>query len=432
MLYRVLHILGLLAAAALWAGFGWQVFGRGHVVPYDPPQRCLHAAVPILPGHVLTQTFQARAGGLSGVSLAFRTTAAARVAVEIRELDAGGWAEPLAVATIPLPANHPFYTVHVAFPLQTAAEGKNFAVLLRATAAAGESSGDRDAAPSAWSCWRDSFAFGELLADGEAAHGDLLIQPLYQRGAAGAVQAIVGRFQGIRVGVLPAWLWWLCLVAVLLAMPTLVVWAAGGRVGSLPNLIAVLILLPLVGLGVYWGDPRLHRPVAVAESDTPAAEVSAPPTVDLLHELRKQAVGEIAPHQTWDRRLTFALEPVSLEDGSRRLALRTSVNTTVTWRNIAIPQDAGFSFRAIVDQEQWTTADGPIHVRVTVTADGATLLNLRETLINAQGEPNLHLHTLNLAAHAGKKLTLTLTTQGETRNSARMVVWTGMQLEEAH
>ena len=50
----------------------------------------------------------------------------------------------------------------------------------------------------------------------------------------------------------------------LLGMPTLVVWAAGGRVGSLPNLIALLIVLPLVGLAVYWGDPRLHRPVVQA------------------------------------------------------------------------------------------------------------------------------------------------------------------------
>ena len=57
--------------------------------------------------------------------------------------------------------------------------------------------GGLDTAPLAWSCWSNAFAYGELLVDGELAHGDLFLQPLYQRGAAGAVQTIVARFQGI-------------------------------------------------------------------------------------------------------------------------------------------------------------------------------------------------------------------------------------------
>ena len=431
MFYRILHVLGLLAAAALWAGFGWQVFGRDHVIPYDPPQRCLHVAAPLLPGHTLTQTFHGRARGLRGVSLAFRTTAAAQVAVHVHEVAADGLAAPLAAATIALPANHPFYTVNVVFPTQTASAGKDYAVVLRA-GGDDEGNGGRDAAPLVWSCWGDWFAFGALLIDDEAAHGDLLLQPLYQRGAGGAVQAIVGRFQAIRIGVLPAWLWWLCLAFVLFAMPTLVVWAAGGRVGSLANLIAVLILLPLVGLGVYWGDPRLHRPVITAGADPVVAAAAAPPAVDLLHELRKQTVGEIAPQQTWDRQLTFALEPVTLDNGERRLALRTSVNTAVTWHNLTIPTDAAFTFSAAVDRDQWTPADGPIHLRITVTADGATLADVQETLIDAQGGIDPILHSLNLAAHAGKELTIMLATQGETQNSARMVVWHDLRLAAAH
>ena len=293
----------------------------------------------------------------------------------------------------------------------------------------GESGGGLDTAPLAWSCWSDAFAYGELLVEGELAHGDLFLQPLYQRGAAGAVQTIAARFQGIRVGVFPAWLWWACLFVVLLGMPTLVVWAAGGRVGSLPNLIALFIVLPLVGLAVYWGDPRLHRPVVQAGEPASVVEASTPTTVNLLHELRKQAVGEIAPQETWDRHLTFALEPVVLDDGERRLVLRTSVNTTVTWRNITVPPDAAFSLEAVVDQGQWTTDDGPIVVRVTVVANGATLLDVQKSLIDEQGEAHRLLQTLDLSAHTGQTLTLTLATQGETRNSANMVIWSGLLLQ---
>ena len=429
MLYRVFIVIGMLVSAVLWAGFGWQVLGKHHVIPYDPPLRCLHVALPLAPGHTLSQTILGRSHGLSGVALAFRTTAAAAVAVAIHEEAPNGKATPLAAATLALPANHPFYTVHVVFPSQLESEGKTYAVHVRGLDEQGESGGGLDTAPLAWSCWSNAFAYGELLVDGELAHGDLFLQPLYQRGAVGAVQTIVARFQGIRVSVFPAWLWWACLIVALLAMPTLVVWAAGGRVGSLPNLIALLIVLPLVGLAVYWGDPRLHRPVVQAGEPASVVEASTPTTVNLLHELRKQAVGEIAPQETWDRHLTFALEPVALDDGERRLVLRTSVNTTVTWRNIAVPPDAVLSLEAVVDQGQWTTDDGPIVVRVTVVANGSTLLEVQENLIDEQGESHRLTQTLDLSAHTGQTLTLTLATQGETRNSANMVIWPGLAFD---
>ena len=94
MLYRVFIVIGILVSAALWAGFGWQVLGRHHVIPYDPPLRCLHVALPIAPGHTLSQTILGRSHGLSGVALAFRTTSAATVAVEIHEEDPTGKATP--------------------------------------------------------------------------------------------------------------------------------------------------------------------------------------------------------------------------------------------------------------------------------------------------------------------------------------------------
>ena len=212
MLYRVFIVIGMLVSAVLWAGFGWQVLGRHHVIPYDPPLRCLHVALPLAPGHTLSQTILGRSHGLSGVALAFRTTSAAPVAVAIHEEAPNGKTIPLAAATLALPANHPFYTVHVVFPSQLESEGKTYAVHVRGLDEQGESGGGLDTAPLAWSCWSDAFAYGELLVDGELAHGDLFLQPLYQRGAAGAVQTIVARFQGIRVGVFPAWLWWACLI----------------------------------------------------------------------------------------------------------------------------------------------------------------------------------------------------------------------------
>ena len=427
--YRILILLGFLLAAVLWVGLGWQVLRGDHLIPYDPPQRCLHAALPVLPGHSVMQTLRGRSHGLSGVSLAFRTTAAARVALQVHEVGADGRADPLAGAVVQLPANHPFYTVNVVFPPQSLSESRTYAVLVRASSEEGESEGGRGSAPFVWSCWSDSFAFGELRVDGDPAHGDLIMQPLYQRGAGGAVQAIAARFQGLRVGVIPAWLWWLSLAVVLLGTPTLVVRAAGGRVGSLAHLVAVLVLLPLVGLAVYWGDPRLHRPVVQAGEVPPGTEAPAPTRFDLLNELRKQAVGEIAPRQTWDRHLTFALEPVTRDDGERALALHTSVNTVVTWRHLTIPPNAGLSLAAAVDQGQWSASDGPVEVRVSVTANGATLLDVQETLMTATGEPHRLTQTLDLSAHAGQSLTLTLTTLGETRNSARMVVWSGLRLD---
>ena len=109
--------------------------------------------------------------------------------------------------------------------------------------------------------------------------------------------------------------------------------------------------------------------------------------------------------------------------------LRTSVNTTVTWRNIAVPPDAVLSLEAVVDQGQWTTNDGPIVVRVTATANGATLLDVQETLIDEQGESHRLTQTLDLSAHTGQTLTLTLATQGETRNSANMVIWPGLAFD---
>ncbi len=429
MLYRVFIVIGILVSAALWAALGWQVLGRHHVIPYDPPLRCLHVALPLASDHAQTQTFQGRSHGLSGVALAFRTTSAATVAVEIHEEDPTGKATPFAATTLALPANHPFYTVHVVFPSQLESEGKRYAVHMRGLDEQGEAGGGLDTAPMAWSCWSDAFAHGELLVDGEPALGDLYFQPLYQRGAGAAVQAIVARFEGIRVGVIPVWLWWACLFVALLGMPTLVVWAAGGRVGSLPNLFALLIVLPLVGLTVYWGDPRLHRPVVQAGEPASVVEASTPTTVNLLHELRKQAVGEIAPQETWDRHLTFALEPVALDDGERRLVLLTSVNTTVTWRKVTIPPDAVFSLEAVVDQGQWTTDDGPIVVRITATANGATLLDVQESLIDEQGESHRLMQTLDLSAHTGQALTLTLATQGETRKSANMVIWSGLAFD---
>ncbi len=427
--YRILILLGFLLAAVLWAGLGWQVLRGDHLIPYDPPQRCLHAALPVLPGHSVMQTLRGRSHGLSGVSLAFRTTAAAGVALQVHEVGADGRADPLAGAVVQLPANHPFYTVNVVFPPQSLSESRTYAVLVRASGEEGESEGGRGSAPFVWSCWSDSFAFGELRVDGDPAHGDLIMQPLYQRGAGGAVQAIAARFQGLRVGVIPAWLWWLSLAVVLLGTPTLVVRAAGGRVGSLAHLVAVLVLLPLVGLAVYWGDPRLHRPVVQAGEAPPGTEAPAPTRFDLLNELRKQAVGEIAPRQTWDRHLTFALEPVTRDDGKRALALRTSVNTTVTWRDITIPPAAALSLAAAVDPGLWTTDDGPIHVRVTAAVAGATLVDMEETLIDAQGKPQRLTQTLDLSAHAGRTLTLILSIEGETRNSARMVVWSGLRLD---
>ena len=427
--YRILILLGFLLAAVLWAGLGWQVLRGDHLIPYDPPQRCLHAALPVLPGHSVMQTLRGRSHGLSGVSLAFRTTAAARVALQVHEVGADGRADPLAGAVVQLPANHPFYTVNVVFPPQSLSESRTYAVLVRASGEEGESRGGRGSAPFVWSCWSDSFAFGELRIDGDPAHGDLIMQPLYQRGAGSAVQAIVARFQGLRVGVIPAWLWWLSLAVVLLGTPTLVVRAAGGRVGSLAHLVAVLVLLPLVGLAVYWGDPRLHRPVVQAGEVPPGMEAPTPTRVDLLNELRKQAVGEIAPRQTWDRHLTFALEPVTTGAGERVLALRTSVNTTVTWRNVTIPPAAALSLAAIVDEGHWTTNDGPIHTRVTATIASATLVDMEETLIDAQGKPQRLTQTLDLSAHAGRTLTLILSIEGETRNSARMVIWSGLRLD---
>ncbi len=426
--YRILTLLGFLLAAALWAGLGWQVLRNDHMIPYDPPQRCLHAALPLLPGHSVTQTLQGRSHGLSGVSLAFRTTGAARVGVHIYEVGAEDQVAPLAGAVIQLPANHPFYTVNVVFPPQSFSSNRDYAVLVRAAGREDEPGGGRGAAPFVWSCWSESFAFGELRVDGEPAHGDLLMQPLYQRGAGGAVQTVVARFQGLRVGVVPAWLWWLCLAIVLVGVPTLLVRAVGGRLGSPPHLIALLTLLPLIGIAVYWGDPRLHRPVVQAGEVPPGTETPAPAHVDLLNELRKQAVGEIAPRQTWDRHLTFALEPVADEEGVRHQALRTSVNTTVTWRGATIPPAAALSLASAVDQGLWTMDDGPIHVRVTATVAGATLVDEQETLIDAQGKPQRITQTLDLSAHAGQTLTLTLTTLGETRNSARMVIWSGLTI----
>ena len=124
------------------------------------------------------------------------------------------------------------------------------------------------------------------------------------------------------------------------------------------------------------------------------------------------------------------LEPVALDDGERRLVLRTSVNTTVTWRNIAVPSDAVLSLEAVVDQGQWTTDDGPIVVRITATANGATLLDVQQTLIDELKETLERLvQSLDLSAHTGQTLTLTLATQGETRNSANMVIWSGLLLQ---
>ncbi len=426
--YRILTILGFLLAAALWAGLGWQVLRNDHMIPYDPPQRCLHAALPLLPGHSVTQTLQGRSHGLSGISLAFRTTAAVKVEAHVQEIGADGQAYPLAGAAVQLPANHPFYTVNIVFPPQSFSESTIYTVLVRAAGREDEPEGGRGAAPFVWSCWSESFAFGELRVDGEPAHGDLLMQPLYQRGAGGAVQTVVARFQGLRVGVVPAWLWWLCLAVVLFGVPTLLVRAVGGRLGSPPHLIALLILLPLIGIAVYWGDPRLHRPVVQAGEVPTGTEAPAPAYVDLLIELRKQAVGEIAPRQTWDRHLTFALEPVADEEGERLQALRTSVNTSVTWRDIRIPPAAALSLAASVDEGHWTMDDGPIHVRVLATVGGATLMDEQETLIDAQGRPQRLTQSLDLSAHAGRSLTLTLSAQGETRNSARMVIWSGLTI----
>ena len=109
--------------------------------------------------------------------------------------------------------------------------------------------------------------------------------------------------------------------------------------------------------------------------------------------------------------------------------LRTSVNTTVTWRNIAVPPDAALSLEAVVDQGQWTTDDGPIVVRVTAVVNGVTLLEVQENLIDEQGESHRLMQTLDLSAHTGRALTLTLATQGETRNSANMVIWSGLLLQ---
>lgn len=429
MTYRIFISLGLLISALLWAGFGWHFFARSHVIPYDPPLRCLHVALPVVPGHTLAQTFTGRSHDLSGFTLAFRTTSAAQVVVEVGETGADGNAMPIAAATLQLPANHPFYTVHVAIPVQAGSQDKTYTVHLRGDAAAGEADNGTGSVPLAWSCWSDAFAGGELLVDGEPAHGDLFFQPLYDRGAIGAAQAIVARFHGIRAGVFPVWLWWLCLAVVLIGAPTLLVWAAGGRVGSLPNLIAVLILLPLVGQAVYYGDPRLHRPLTEANEAAVASDVPEPTTVNLLHELRKQAVGEIDPQETWDRHLTFAIAPVVDDAGERQLALRTSANTTVTWRRVMIPANASLTLRASVDGEQWQPDDGPLVVRVTATAGGETLLDVRKALITAQGDPQSLVHTLDLAAYAGRALTLTLVSRGDTRNSANMVVWSGLQLE---
>lgn len=429
MIYRAFTYLGLVAAAALWVGFGWHFFGRSHVIPYDPPLRCLHVALPVSPVHTVSQTFTGRAHDLSGFTLAFRTTAAASVAVEVSEAGTNGDTSPVAATTLPLPANHPFYTVRVVVPVQSGSQGKTYTVRLRGLAKEGESDGDIGSVPLAWTCWSDAFAGGEMLVDDEPAHGDLFIQPLYERGAIGAAQIIVERLDGIRLGVIPAWLWWLSLGVVLVGVPTLVVWAAGGRVGSLPNLIALLIILPLVGQAVYYGDPRLHRPTITAEEAAEIAALPEPRTENLLHELRKQAVGEIEPQETWDRHLTYALEPFVDDDGERQLTLRTSVNTTVTWRGVAIPSNASLSLKASVDQGQWTADDGAISVHVTAIAGGETLLDVEQTLIDVQGDPQSLTQSLDLSSHAGRTLTLTLTTRGDTRNSANLVIWSGLQLE---
>ncbi len=429
MLHRLLILLGILAAAALWAGFGWHVFGQRHVIPYDPPVRCLHVALPIAPGHVMTQTFAGRAPGLSGVALAFRTTAAAAVAVELHAHDAQGAATPLAAATLPLPANHPFYTVHVVFPSQAESDGKTYSVRLRRPADTGADAANLGAAPLAWSCWSDGFAHGELYVDGDPAHGDLYFQPLYGRGAADAARAVTDRFQGIRVGIVPAWFWWLGLIVVLLVIPSLAVRAAGGRLGSPPHIVALLVVLPLVGLAMSWGDPRLHRPAVHANAAAPPrAASSAPAAPQLLHALRQQAVGSIAPQETWDRQLTFALEPATAADGTPRLVLRASVNTTVAWRDVTIPANALLTVRADGDLGRWTPDDGPIAVGMTVAVDGQELVTEREILITAAGEAREFIRQLDLAAYAGRALDLTLTTQGDTRNSARLVVWSDLRL----
>ena len=428
MFYRVFTVLGIVIAAVLWVGIGWQLLTARHVIPYDPPLRCLHAALPIAPDHTVTQTFAGRAQGLSGVELSFRTTAEASVRVEVHEREAAGGSAPVAATSVALPARHPFYTVHVVFPAQPDSEGKTYAVVLRGMAGQGEAGGGLGSAPLAWTCWSDAFAHGDLRVDGAPAHGDLFFKPLYERNAVAAVLEVAGRFQGVRAGVIPAWLWWVCLLLVLLGTPALAVWAAGGRMGSLPNLVAVLLLVPLVGIGVYWGDPRLHRSeVQAAESASSAGEPAAT-TVELLYELRKQAVGAIEPRETWDRHLTFAIEPVSRDDGARQLALRTGVNTTVMWREVIVPPNAMLDLQAAVDRSLWTTNDGAVRARVTVIADGATLVDEHVTLIDGQGEAVGLRQTLDLAAHAGRPLTLTLATQGETRNSARLVVWTGLRL----
>ncbi len=87
------------------------------------------------------------------------------------------------------------------------------------------------------------------------------------------------------------------------------------------------------------------------------------------------------------------------------------------------------SLEAVVDQGQWTTDDGPIVVRVTVVANGSTLLEVQENLIDEQGESHRLMQTFDLSAHTGQTLTLTLATQGETRNSANMVIWPGLAFD---
>jgi hypothetical protein len=421
MAYRVYIFFGILAAVALWAGLAWQVLGTRHSIPYDPPLRCLQAALPLAPGHIVSQTVQGRASDLSGIALSFRTTASATVAVQIQEVSSGQ-AAPVADATVTLPANHPFYTVTIAFPPQAQSAGKTYALHLRSTSDQTEPG----AAPLVWSCWSDSFAFGDLMVDGEPAHGDLFIEPLYERSARGAVQAVTARFQGIRIGILPAWLWGICLAIALLGMPTLAVWVAGGRLGSLTHLIAVLIVLPLIGLGVFWGNPRLHRPVVLARESTGVSQRPTPTKADLLIELRKEAIGDIAPQETWNRQPTFSLAPVTRADGEGEIALRTSINTTVTWRDVVIAPESGFAIRAEVDPGQWTSDDGPIEVRITAVVNGVTLLDVQEILVNAQETFSKLSESLDLSAYAGQALTLTLATQGDTRNSANLVVWTGL------
>ena len=109
--------------------------------------------------------------------------------------------------------------------------------------------------------------------------------------------------------------------------------------------------------------------------------------------------------------------------------LRTSVNTTVTWRKVAIPPHATLILEAAVDQGHWTTNNGPIDVRITAVVNGVTHLDTQQILITAEGTLDRLVQSLDLSAHSGQALSLTFTAQGETRNSARMVIWSGLKFE---